>query len=122
MLVVLAGLPEPVTNYVVRDAAGGWIGAVDLAYPTLRIAIEYHGDVHRTTRGQWRADVAKAELLRELGWTVIILTAADLNQPTRLLGRVCAALRASGGDVSDELSSELERHLADYLGPRPGWS
>ena len=33
MLLVLAGLPEPVTNYVVRDASGGWIGAVDLAYP-----------------------------------------------------------------------------------------
>ena len=97
LLVVLAGLPEPEPNVVVRDEVGGWVGVVDLAYPELKIAIEYHGDVHRTKRGKWRSDVAKAELLRALGWTVIILTADDIeSRPERTLLRVRGALVEAG--------------------------
>jgi hypothetical protein len=77
LLIVLAGLPEPAPGHTVRDAIGGWIGEVDLAYPADRIAIEYHGDVHRSSPGKWRRDIAKAELLAQLGWIVIVLTSED---------------------------------------------
>ena len=61
LLFLPAGLPEPEPGFTVRDAVGGWIGEVDLAYAPYRIAIEYHGDVHRTTRRRWQSDVAKVE-------------------------------------------------------------
>jgi len=97
LLVVLAGLPEPEPNVVIRDEVGEWVGVVDLAYPDLKIAIEYHGDVHRTKRAKWRSDVTKAELLRALGWTVIILTADDIeSRPERTLLRVRSALVEAG--------------------------
>jgi len=93
LLIVFAGLPEPTTNFTVRDGDGGWIGVVDLAYDAIRIAIEYHGDVHRGTPGKWRSDIAKAELLYRLGWRVIILTADDIYlRPAQTLRRVCEAL------------------------------
>ena len=96
LLIVLAGLPEPVPNFLVRDDLGGWIGEVDLAYAGWKIAIEYHGDVHRA-RERWRSDITKAELLRELGWTVIILTGSDLeDRPERCLNRIRSALEAAG--------------------------
>ncbi len=97
LLVVLAGLPEPEPNVVIRDEVGEWVGVVDLAYPELKIAIEYHGDVHRTKRAKWRSDVTKAELLRVLGWAVIILTADDIeSRPERTLLRVRSALVEAG--------------------------
>lgn len=97
LLIVLAGLPEPDTNLVVRDEHGGWVGMVDLAYAALMIVIEYHGDVHRTKVGQWRSDVAKAELLTDLGWRVIVLTADDIYaRPGHTLARIQAALVAPG--------------------------
>jgi hypothetical protein len=96
LLVVLAGLPEPQPGFVIRDDLGEWLGAVNLAYGDYRIVIEYHGDVHRKKAGRWRSDVAKAELLRGLGWTVIILTSEDLDRPDRTLDRILRALREAG--------------------------
>ena len=97
LLLLLAGLPEPEAGYTVRDGLGGWIGEVDLAYAASKIAIEYHGDVHRTKRGRWQSDIAKVELLRELGWTVIVITAEDLEgRPERILLRVQKALAGAG--------------------------
>jgi hypothetical protein len=54
LLILLAGLPEPEPGFTIRDDVGGWIGEVDLAYAENLVALEYHGDVHRKKRGQWR--------------------------------------------------------------------
>lgn len=118
LLLVLAGLPEPEPGHVIRDADGGWIGEVDLAYPEHRIAIEYHGDVHRRSRGQWRSDVTKTELLRDLGWTVTVLTSDDVTgRPDRTLERVRVALVDAGHPlVPATLDDEWRTHLA------PAWA
>lgn len=101
LLPVWAGLPEPMTGYVIRDDDGGWIAEVDLAYKPYRVAIEYDGDLHRTTRRKWRGDVAKRELLRQMGWVVIVLTADDLDvRPAATVRRVVEALRAAGCGVA----------------------
>lgn len=113
LLLVLAGLPEPTPGYCVRDSVGGWIGEVDLAFSGCKIAIEYHGDIHRTKRRRWQSDVAKAELLRELGWTVIVITAEDLEgRPERVLTRVQNALAEAGHPaVPIEFDPAWRRHL-----------
>lgn len=122
LLIVFAGLPEPTTNLVVRDEHGGWIGPVDLAYLAYLIAIEYHGDVHRTKRGRWQSDVAKAELLGRLDWRVIVLTSDDVFvHPERTLRRVREALvKAGHPDAPAELDPEWRKHFTPrWVGRTP---
>lgn len=78
LLLVASGLPEPVVQFEVRED-GRLIARVDLAYPELRIAIEYEGDGHRTDRRQWRIDIRRQRELEARGWIVIRLTEADLG-------------------------------------------
>lgn len=96
LLLVLAGLPCPVPGFrVMHD--GHLIGFVDLAYPQFRVIIEYDGDLHRTRKAKWRMDVTTREQLRELGWTVIVLTWDDYAViPARTLGRVARELARRG--------------------------
>lgn len=95
LTIVDAGLPEPVLDHDVYDDAGVFVGCVDLAYPDLRIAIEYEGDHHRVDTRQWNRDIAKHDRLAELGWRVIRVTKAMVfENPGALAARVQAALRA----------------------------
>ncbi|MCR2810141.1 MULTISPECIES: hypothetical protein [unclassified Microbacterium] len=95
LTIVDAGLPEPVLDHDVYDDAGQFVGCVDLAYPGLRIAIEYEGDHHRVDLRQWNRDIAKHDRLAELGWRVIRVTRSMVfDEPGVLIGRVRSALRA----------------------------
>ena len=79
LLLVDAGLPEPMTNYVITDAEGNFIARVDLAGPRLRACVEYEGDGHRTDRAQFRKDITRRERLEDHGWWVIRITDDDLR-------------------------------------------
>jgi hypothetical protein len=87
-----AGLPKPVPQYKIYEtpapgstgstgSAGGgrFIGRVDLAYPELKIAIEYEGDHHRE-RATFRKDVHRFNALRAAGWLALRFTADDVLQ------------------------------------------
>lgn len=87
---VLAGLPEPELNHDVYDDSGRFLACVDLAYPERRVAIEYHGMLHRD---RYAADVERIAALRAAGWIVIEVTAALFRTPDGLVARVRAALR-----------------------------
>jgi hypothetical protein len=94
LLILDAGLPEPVLDHDVYDDAGLFVGCVDLAYPHLRIAIEYEGDHHRLDSRQWNRDIAKHDRLAEIGWRVIRVTRTMVfEDPGALTGRVRSALR-----------------------------
>jgi hypothetical protein len=86
---VLAGL-NPVPQFDVVDG-GEWLGRVDLAFPGAKIAIEYEG-VYHFEDGQIVRDDARYARLREVGWTVIRLSAADLRDLDAVVARVRAAL------------------------------
>lgn len=73
------GLPEPAVQHEVR-ADGRFVARVDLAYPEWKIAIEYEGDGHRTSRDQWRRDIQRQRELEDLGWVIVRVTELDLNQ------------------------------------------
>jgi hypothetical protein len=62
MLLVLAGLPEPVVNHALRDESTGRVRyRLDLSYPQWRIAVEYDGRQHAENTAQWRWDVQRRE-------------------------------------------------------------
>lgn len=103
LLLTAAGLPEPIVQFVIRDR-GRFIARVDLAYPALKIAIEYEGDGHRTDRQQWRIDIRRQRELEARGWIVIRLTEADLaDGGASLLGvlRHAFSVRQSAGWKTD---------------------
>jgi len=94
LTIVDAGLAEPETDVDVWDAAGQFIGCVDLAYRALKIAFEYEGDHHRTDKAQWNRDLEKHELLVRAGWRVIRVTAQMVFvNPHLLIGLARQALR-----------------------------
>lgn len=79
LLLVSHGMPEPAVQHVVRDR-GRFVARVDLAYPELKIAIEYEGDGHRRSQKQWRKDIQRQRELEGLGWIVIRVTELDLRE------------------------------------------
>ena len=91
LLVVDGGLPEPVAQYVVEHG-GRFVARVDLAWPGLRVAVEYDGAWHAEP-GQFARDRRRLNALQAAGWTVVFVTAADMREPARLLATIAAALR-----------------------------
>ncbi|WP_417508063.1 hypothetical protein [Microbacterium sp.] len=77
LLIIDSGLPEPVVQFEVC-VEGTFIVRPDLAYPTLKIGIEYDGDGHRTDKEEWRRDIQRQRALAAAGWMSLHLTEADL--------------------------------------------
>ena len=93
LVIVAAGLPEPVIAAPVEVAGGRLTLHPDLAYPDLRIAIEYEGDGHREAR-RWERDIERRELLEDAGWRVIRIThRALVGDPDAVVERIHRARR-----------------------------
>lgn len=95
LLLVNAGLPEPVPNFEVVVAAPFTLHP-DLAWPEFKVGLDYEGDGHRE-RKQFRRDIARRELFEDADWRVIRVTDEDLQDAGRdLIRRVRATLAARG--------------------------
>lgn len=96
MLLVLAGLPEPVVNLITRLSNGDWKWRFDLSYPEFKILVEYDGEQH-LSEGQRKLDEARREAIRGQGWIVLVVTRDDLyKNPVGVLNRVRDALHERG--------------------------
>jgi very-short-patch-repair endonuclease len=91
LLMRRAGLPEPVAQHEIRHG-GRFVARVDFAWPELKVAVEYDGLWHAQD-DQFGKDRRRLNRLREAGWTVVFVTAADLHDPHRLIASIRAALR-----------------------------
>jgi hypothetical protein len=84
LLLVLAGLPEPVVNHIIRDDLGAWSYRLDLAYPDVRLAVEYDGRQHAESRDQWIRDVGRREWFDDHEWRIVTVLSGDLyTRPDR---------------------------------------
>lgn len=110
MLLVLAGLPEPVVNHIVRTDAGDWLRRHELAYVPWKVAIEYDGRHHAPGAGplteeqsgeaQWIKDLRRREDLENDGWRIVVLVHSDLARtPEATLARICHVLADRGAHV-----------------------
>lgn len=92
LIVEDAGLPAPEVNFDVFED-GVWLAQVDLAFPEVRVALEYEGEHHLTDPVQWAKDIARYERLEAAGWRVLRVTKGDVfAAPGALVARVRAAL------------------------------
>ena len=90
LVIADSALPQPVAQYRVL-VHGRFVARVDFAWPERRVALEYDGLWHAEP-GQFARDRERLNRLREAGWTVVFVTAADLRDRERLLARIAAAL------------------------------
>ena len=92
LLIVDAGLPEPVVQHEVRDGRR-LVARIDLAYPQWKIAIEYEGEEHRLDARRWRDDISRRRALEAAGWVVLRVTIEDLRRPSGFLADLTAVVR-----------------------------
>ena len=117
LLIVLAGLPEPKVNLIVRARDGSWRRRYDLAYERLRLIVEYDGRQHANDTQQWLTDIFRREELDRMRWRLVVVTAEGIySQPLQILVRVRDALIECGAvNVRRSFKAEWRVHF-----PTPG--
>lgn len=113
MLLVLAGLPEPTVNHILRQVDGAWKRRLDLCFPSLKLIIEYDGRHHAENSRQWLSDLKRREELDALGWRIIVITRDDFYlTPDEVLVRVRDALIDRGANgVRRRFKTEWMRYF-----------
>lgn len=92
MLLVLAGLPRPVTQHPVQDPITRTAVWLDLAYPKRRIGIEYGGEEHLRAERVLR-DIGRGTRLLDAGWRVYRYTKFEIRrEPDRIVAEITRAL------------------------------
>jgi hypothetical protein len=113
MLIVLAGLPEPVVNMSVRDVDGEPVRRFDLSWPEVRVIVEYDGRHHVERVEQWESDLERREEIDDEGWRILVVVAAGVyTDPGRTVERIFRLLRARGlPDLPDRPSEDWRPHF-----------
>lgn len=96
LVIVQAGLPEPEVNATILADDGTFLARGDLVYRDWRVIVEYDGWHHERDARQRQKDLWRRERLEAAGWTVIVVTAADLEHRAALIARVWEAMRRGG--------------------------
>ncbi len=88
VILVEGGAPSIRVNHVVSDQFGEFVGRTDILIEQWNLVLEYQGDYHRTTAGQWRADMTRRSRLEAAGRRVMELNADDLRDAGELMDRI----------------------------------
>ena len=79
MLLVLAGLPEPVVNFEVVTDDGRVIYRIDLSFPEHKLGIEFDGRHHIERQDQWEGDLVRREDLEADDWKFVIVVGSQVT-------------------------------------------
>jgi hypothetical protein len=94
LMIVEQGLPLPEVNWPIRDLDGQLLYRLDLAWPQLRIALEYDGYAAHAGRGA--EDEARRADLQARGWIVVVVRKEDLRTFTPVVTALRAAFARRG--------------------------
>jgi hypothetical protein len=86
LIVVEAGFPVPEAQLEITDIDGRKLYVLDIAWPALRIALEYDGYAAHEERHEH--DAVRDQRLAGRGWATIRAMAADLRDPSRVLAEL----------------------------------
>ena len=112
LLIVMAGLPEPTLNVIIRGEDGSWRMRFDLCYVDQRLIVEYDGRQHADSPHQWERDIYRREELDRMDYRLLIVTSRGVfNEPHRTLERVRDALRERGVRLPTRFKNEWRRHF-----------
>lgn len=113
MLILLAGLPEPTVNHIVRDPeTGEWLRRFERAYRELLLAIEYEGRQHRDDDEIWAGDIERREELDRETWRVVqVINKGLFETPLRTLQRIDQARVDRGARPTLTFQDEWKRYF-----------
>ncbi|HWJ66044.1 MAG TPA: hypothetical protein VNT31_05175 [Nocardioides sp.] len=113
LLIVLAGLPEPVVDFRVRDETGHVVRRYDLYYARSETLVEYDGRQHAESRTQWTTDIDRREELDDQGRRLVVVTGDGIFvDPERTLRRIHRILIERGEPgVPKVLSDDWRPHF-----------
>lgn len=74
LLLVLAGLPEPVVNMTWSADGGLTFRRFDLCWPGIRLIFEYDGRHHVEIVDQWESDLTRREEIDDAEWRIVVIT------------------------------------------------
>jgi hypothetical protein len=94
LLLVEQGFPLPEVNWPVPDLDGQELYRLDLAWPQLRVALEYDG--YAAHHGREAQDRARRADLEARGWIVVVVRKEDLRAFTAVLEVLRAAFARRG--------------------------
>jgi hypothetical protein len=89
LVLVSAGFPRPQTQIPVLNEWGWAEAYLDMGWEDIKVAVEYDGDQHRTSRYQYVKDIRRLETLERMGWIVVRVIAED--HPNDIIRRVAQA-------------------------------
>jgi hypothetical protein len=89
LMVIEAGFAVPEVQYRILDLDGNVVCRPDLAWPELRIALEYDGYESHFYRAD--RDAARDADLARRGWIVVRANVEDIRNPRRLLDELAKA-------------------------------
>ncbi|MEV6417816.1 type IV toxin-antitoxin system AbiEi family antitoxin domain-containing protein [Kribbella sp. NPDC051718] len=89
------GLPAPVPQAEIYDAAGGLVGRVDFLLAEWGVIVEFDGALKYAGKGALPLvrEKRREDALRDLGYEVVRATWSDLTKPDGLARRIHAAVR-----------------------------
>ena len=94
MLLVLAGLPEPMVNITVADLNGQPLRRYDLCWPEVRVIVEYDRRPHIEREDNWESDLDRREAIDDDDWRILFVIATGIyRHPERTVLRVWRLLR-----------------------------
>jgi very-short-patch-repair endonuclease len=112
MLLVLAGLPEPVVDVREMNEDGTWRRRYDLCYPEFKVVVEYDGRQHAEDIAQWHVDLERREELDRDDFRIVVVTAKGIFlEPDRTIERVRCTLIAQGCTADLTVDERWKEHF-----------
>jgi very-short-patch-repair endonuclease len=96
------GLPTPETQIPILDEDGETFAFVDMGWRAIKLAVEYDGDQHRTSRPQYVKDLRRLPKIEKRGWEVIRVINED--RQAEVVACVRETYLRRGGTELDEMA------------------
>ena len=106
IMLLEAGLPNPVINPDILDEDGQFLARGDIVFEEYRVVAEYDGAHHAAMR-QRAHDASRRSVLREYGWIVVEIVGEDMRYPHRVISRVRNALLERGWNPSSPMRRQM---------------
>ena len=116
MLLVLAGLPEPMVNITVADLNGQPLRRYDLCWPEVKVIVEYDGRPHIEREDTWESDLDRREAIDDDEWRILVVVANGSRAESARVVR-----RSEAGEETRADSALRRRLLGVPTRPGDAW-
>ncbi|MEO8262202.1 MAG: hypothetical protein ABI566_06485 [Pseudolysinimonas sp.] len=100
LLLIRAGIDGFEPNHWVTLARPRRRYRIDIAFPHVRVGLEYQGEYHHDLE-QWRDDMTRLSRLRADGWTMVEISSQDLHDPAELAHRIRRIVEGTSRSAHD---------------------